>query len=100
MIQTARPDRSLTRCAGCHRAPIVVTTHGSQQQHIECPRCGVTTARHHSFRLAVADWDAGRLQPIADSPAADTSPEQVLLRLRATLAHHRAGIAAAMKHAA
>ena len=100
MIQTARPCRSVTRCAGCRRAPSVVTTHGTQQLHIECARCGITTAKHHSLWAAAADWDAGRTHPIADTPHADSSPEHVLLRLRATLAHHRAGAADAVKHAA
>jgi hypothetical protein len=100
MIQTARPCRSVARCAGCRRSPSLVTTHGSQQQHLECARCGVTTARYTSFRHAAVDWDAGRLHPIADTPHADSSPEHVLLRMRAHLATHRAGAADAVKHAA
>jgi len=99
MIQTARPCESVRRCS-CRRLPNLVITHGTEQQHIECARCRISTSKHHSFWLAAADWDSGRTQQITDTQQVDNSPEHVLLRLRLTLAHHRAGIAAAVKHAA
>lgn len=48
----------VTACPGCSRQPFHVHHRGKDLHSMECPRCGITTARFITTQQSVEAWEA------------------------------------------
>lgn len=81
MIQREVQLHADLRTCACGRPPRLIESRGHRDAgpnlvingapslhfHLECALCGITTPRQSSPELAIADWNAAALQPLASS---------------------------------